>query len=499
MEQQIELNMMDVLKAMLRRWWLILLATAVFAGSGFAVAKIRYVPSYSTTIKMYVNNDSMIVGPTKVSISSGDIMAAQALVNTYIEILKTYETYEKTMEGIENNGDQLSRNYDYDSFISMISSGSLNETEIFYITVTCRGQKEDIKSPGIEPAGARDACLIADAIMEALVERIEKVISSSTASRVEGVHRYSTSSSNDLRTGLVAALLGFLLAAGICICFDVFINDNIQDEAWLSRIFSEEYPVLTVVPNAFQTSSRSYLRYNSQYARPGSRPVEESQDGNAITNINFAAAEAYNRLRTNISYSMPEKAGAKIIAFTSATPSDGKTFTTTHLAYSLAKEGNRILLVECDMRRPSIGSTIDLSERVGLSELLIGKDKDVITAGVLHPNLSVVLSGTIPPNPSDLLSSAKKKDWLMEMSKEYDYIVLDLPPVLAVADPLIVAKYVDAMIFVVKHNVTHKKHIVSSMNQLKMTKTHILGFVYNDSKLVDSCYYEHKKNYNVKD
>ncbi len=496
MEQQMEINLMDILKSVLRRWWIILLATVIFACSGFAMANIRYVPSYSTTIKMYVNNDSLVVGPTKVSISSGDIAAAQSLVNTYLEILKTYETYEKTMEVIEASGDELSRHYSYDAFLGMISSGSLNETEVFYITVTCGGQKSDLSiTDGTEPAGAKDACLIADAVMVSLVERIENVINSSSASKVEGVHRYSTSTCDDTRTGMIAAMIGFILAAGLCILFDVFINDKIQDEEWLPQTFGEEYPVLSVVPNAYQKEGHSYKRYGNKSDKGHSRIATEEQDDNPITNINFAATEAYNRLRTNIFYSLPEKDNGKIIAITSASPADGKTFTATHIAYSMAKEGNRTLLVECDMRRPAIGEAIKLSDRPGLSDLLVGKEQNVITTGVLHENLSVVLSGVVPPNPSDLLSSAKMKAWLEEMSRQYDCIVLDLPPVLAVADPLIVAKYVDAMVLVVKHDITRKKHIVSSMKQLKMTKTHILGFVYNDFKLGSSRYYRNEKYY----
>ncbi len=496
MEQQMEINLMDVFRSLLRRWWILLLATVIFACSGFAVANIRYVPSYSTTIKMYVNNDSLVVGPTKVSISSGDIAAAQSLVNTYLEILKTYETYEKTMEVIEASGEELSRHYSYDAFLGMIRSGSLNDTEIFYITVTCAGQKSDLYiTDGTEPAGARDACLIADAVMVSLVERIENVINSSSASQVEGVHRYSTSSCDDTDIGVKAALVGLVLAAGLCILFDVFINDKIQDEEWLPQTFGEEYPVLSVVPNAYQKEGHGYKRYGNRYGKSHSRTDTEEQEENPITNINFATTEAYNRLRTNIFYSLPDKAAGKVIAITSASPADGKTFTATHIAYSMAKEGNRTLLVECDMRRPVIGEAIRLSERPGLSDLLVGKEQNVITPGVLHENLSVVLSGVVPPNPSDLLSSPKMKAWLEEMSRQYDCVVLDLPPVLAVADPLIVAKYVDAMVFVVKHEVTRKKHIVSSIKQLKMTKAHILGFVYNDFRLGGSRYYRNEKYY----
>ncbi len=496
MNQEREINLADLFKSVLRRWWIILLTTALFALGGFVMENVRYTPSYSTTIKMYVNNDSMMIGPTKVSISSGDIAAAQSLVYTYREILTTYETYEKTMEVIEASGETLSRNYSYDAFLGAIDCGALNETEVFYIRVTCSGQKSDKNLPaGTEPAAAKDACLIADAIQISLIERIENVINSATASKVEGVHRYSTSSCDDMRTGLLAAVIGLVLAAGICVVFDVIINDKLQSEEWLSESFGGEYSMLAVVPSAYQSGGRAYKKYGKKQNAEAS-PQSEKKDGSALLGINYAATEAYNRLRTNISYSLAKKeSGGQVIGITSASPSEGKTFTATQLAYAMAKEGNKVLLVECDMRRPAVGEALGMAEQPGLSDLLVGKAENVITKTALNDNLFIVLSGVIPPNPSDLLSSPKVKEWLEAESKNYDYIILDLPPVLAVADPLIVAKYADAMVVVTKHESTRKKYIINTIAQLKMTNVRILGFVYNDFRLDGGHYYRNEKYY----
>ncbi len=474
MEEMIDLK--EVVKALLQRWWVIFLTTVLFACAGFAYENMRYVPSYSTTIKLYVNNDALMVGPTKVSISSGDIAAAQSLVHTYREILTTYETYEKTMEVIQEGGEELSREYSFDAFLGMLESDALNETEVFYIRVTCAGEKADRELPAdVEPAGATDACLIADAITVSLIERIENVINSSTASKVEGVHRYTTSTCDDVRTGAMAGMVGLILSAAMIFLLDVLLNDKLQSEEWLSDTYGEEYSVLSVVPNAYQGA------------------MIAGQKKASITNISFMASEAYQRLRTNIFYSLPEKKTGKLLGVTSAVPSEGKTFTSLHLACSIAREGHRTLLVECDMRRPEMGNMMELHGKEGLSEFLIGKTEDIVHPSVLHENLSVVMSGFMPPNPADLLSSAKIKTWLQQVSTQYDYVILDLPPVLAVADPLIVAQYVDAMIFVTKHNSTHKKHIISSIKQLKLTKVHILGFVYNDYKPEGGLYYKRNR------
>ncbi len=502
-----KINLKDVLISLLNRWWIILLTAVICAGAGFGYANYKYVPKYSVTVKMYVNNDSINLGSTKVSVTASDIMAAQELVHTYCEILTTYETYETTLSVIKNNGGKLTRDYSYGEFLGMIQCDSLNNTEIFYIKVTCPGQKSDLDLPGNQiPDGLHDARLFADAIMTSLTDRIQKVITSSTASKVEGVNeRFEMSSSNDVRTGLIGAVLGAFASAVICAFFDVCINDKIKSETWLTDFAGEEYTLLSVIPNGYRSGGKKYskngkyahyYRYESDDSPESSNELEKIDEvGASVKNINYAATEAYNLLRTNVYYSLPQKTGGKILGITSASPSDGKTFTSVHLAYAMAKEGAKVLLVECDMRRPMIAKSLNMNAPKGLSDLLIGKEADVIYSGVVHENLSVLFAGVIPPNPSELLSSPKMQDFLDDMAQKYEYILLDLPPVLAVADPLIVAKYTDAMMLVIRHGITRKKYVLNAVSQLRMTKAKIAGFVYNDFHLGGGHYYKKDRYY----
>ncbi len=496
-----EINITDIFRSLLRRWWIILIATAVFACGGFIMENIRYTPSYTASVKMYVNNDVVTDTPTKTEISSGDIAAAKLLVDTYREILLTHETYIKTMEVIEASGEKLSREYSYASFVNSIECGSMNATEVFYIKVTFAGKKSDMNLPKeAVPDAANDACLIADAIQISLLERIEKVIIGASASKVEEVHGYSTSLRDYTRMTMIAAAIGFILTACCCVLFDVIINDKLQDEEWLSDFFDSEYSLLATIPNAFKSTGRGYRRYGARYSDKSDiqDDAAKKKDTHPVTDINYAATEAYNRLRTNVAYSLPAKENsAKIVAFTSASPAEGKTFSAVHLAYTLAKEGNRTLIVDCDMRRPTVDKAFGMEDTAGLSDLLVGKATDVIVKGVLTDALSVVCAGVIPPNPADLLSSSKMKAWLDEVSKNYDYVILDCPPVLAVADPLIVAKYADAIVVVTKHDSTRKKGIISTIRQLKVTGARILGFVYNDVRLDGGRYYKNRKYYYV--
>ena len=197
------------------------------------------------------------------------------------------------------------------------------------------------------------------------------------------------------------------------------------------------------------------------------------------TDLDYASREAYNLLRTNISFAFPDTDGGKIVGVCSSCPQEGKSTTAINLAFSLAEAGNKVLLIDGDMRRPSVFTTAGLEMEPGLSEVLSSKATPEVHKGVLHGNLSILTSGYIPPNPSELIGSNKMNTLLQEFKSEYDYIIVDLPPVLAVSDPVAVSKYLEGMILVVRHAKTRRRDVVESIRQLEYAGVKILGFVYN--------------------
>ena len=196
-------------------------------------------------------------------------------------------------------------------------------------------------------------------------------------------------------------------------------------------------------------------------------------------NLDFASAEAYKLLRTNLVFSFPNKESGKIIGLTSAHPQDGKSFSAINLAYSLAEAGSRVVLIDGDMRRSSLAPTLNMPMAPGLSNYLAGDAKDVIHKNVLHENLSLITAGDPPPNPAELIGSPRMKMVLDALSQRYDYIILDLPPVNLVADPLVVSKYLDGMILVLRHAHSKRREVLEAVRQLKFVNTHIVGFIYN--------------------
>lgn len=197
------------------------------------------------------------------------------------------------------------------------------------------------------------------------------------------------------------------------------------------------------------------------------------------TDLSYASREAYNLLRTNISFAFPDVEGGKVVGVCSSRPQEGKSTTAINLAYSLAEAGYKVLLIDGDMRRPSVYETVGVDMEPGLSEMLSGKGKVEEHKGVLHANMSVLTSGHVPPNPSELISSHRMETLLEEYKAVYDYIIVDLPPVLAVSDPVAVSKYLGGIILVVRHMKTRRRDVVESIRQLEYAGVKILGFVYN--------------------
>ena len=213
--------------------------------------------------------------------------------------------------------------------------------------------------------------------------------------------------------------------------------------------------------------------------------------------LDFASSEAYNLLRTNISFALAGKdGGARLLGVSSPCPQEGKSFTSINLAYSLAKDGHRVLLIDGDMRRPSVAGVLEMSRTPGLSNLLAGGNaEEIIHFGTLHGNLDVLLSGDIPPNPSELLGSERMKNVIDEFSQKYDYVIVDLPPVTAVADPLVMSKLLDGIVLVVRHAYTRKRNVREAVRQLKFSGVRILGFVYNGFRHGSGKYYKHSGKY----
>lgn len=200
--------------------------------------------------------------------------------------------------------------------------------------------------------------------------------------------------------------------------------------------------------------------------------------------LNFAASEAYKLLRANLMFALPDgEDDCRVVGVTSSVRGEGKSTTTLNLAYSIAEAGQYVLVIEADMRLPTMAKRLGIDGSKGISNLLVGMSKgsEVLQRTSLHPNLYVLPAGEIPPNPSELLGSERMKLTMDVLKRDFGYILLDLPPVTAVSDPLVASTLVDGMVLVVRQNYSSKRSLAETVRQLRFVDAKILGFVMTDS------------------
>ena len=196
-------------------------------------------------------------------------------------------------------------------------------------------------------------------------------------------------------------------------------------------------------------------------------------------NSSFLVQEAYKTLRTNVRFFLNGK-GCKKLCVTSGAAGEGKSITLINLAISFAEAGNKVLLIDCDLRRPAMARLLVEKATPGLSGVLAGmEDLEEAIRKDLYPNLDILFSGEIPPNPSELLGSDKMQSLIEEMSKHYDYILVDTPPVNVVSDACVVANLLDGVLLLVRKDRSRKDDVKRSVDSLRLTGAKILGFVLN--------------------
>lgn len=206
----------------------------------------------------------------------------------------------------------------------------------------------------------------------------------------------------------------------------------------------------------------------------------------------FHIVEAYKVLRTNLIFSLPIK-GCKKILVTSSQPSDGKSINCINIAISFAQTGARVLIIDCDLRRPSIARMLNENAIPGISNVLVNLSRleDVIRS-TAYEGLEAIFSGDIPPNPAELIGDYKMRELLDTLALNYDYIFVDAPPVNTVTDASILSKYVDGVMVIARQNYTEKKAISEAVKQLSFAGAKILGLVFNAVEQNGKKYVGHK-------
>jgi len=283
-----------------------------------------------------------------------------------------------------------------------------------------------------------------------------------------------------LRTILVAFLLSLMAGVGLAFLLD-FLDDSVKSIDDIDRYI--HLPALALIPAARNEKAR----LPAQTEAPGSNPSTALA---LVTDVRSPIAEAYRHLRTSLLLSSAGNP-PKTILITSSQPSEGKTTTAINTAFMLAQTGAEVLIIDCDLRRPRLHANFNLSNARGLTNYLSGESPidDVLQSYDRVPNLKLLTSGPIPPNPAELLGSEEMRKLLQSLSERFTHIIVDSPPAISFTDAAILSTFVDGVILVVHGGRSSRAVVRRARQQLLDVGAHIFGVVLNNVKAESHGYY----------
>lgn len=420
----------------LRDRWISALTTAVVVLGAVLAFTLLQTPEYQATNRVFVQTQA---GSSVADLSNGVNFASQQ-ITSYADVATTPLVLDPVAEqlGLDATSQELA---------AQITTTVPPETLILEITAT----DED-------PARA---AAIANATSESLRAQVSQLESSGEQSSVEltvispAAEPVSPTSPNIPRNAAIGVVLALLAGVAVAIMRDL-LDNRVRRPEEIGRLF--EQPVIAAIP---ASNDAKHL------------PLVSAQHPQSIQ------AESYRELRTNLQF-MGLTGENRSVLFTSSLPGEGKSSSAINLAHVVAQAGNRVLLIDADLRRPSVAEYLGLEGDAGLTTVLIGEaDIEDVSQPVETEGLDVLTSGPIPPNPSELLGSKRMQDLLCKAVTTYDFVVVDTAPLLAVTDAVVLSHYVGGTVVVAQSERVRRTQLSQSLDKLKAVETRLLGVVVN--------------------
>ena len=276
-----------------------------------------------------------------------------------------------------------------------------------------------------------------------------------------------------LRTIIVAFLLSLMAGVGLAFLLD-FLDDSVKSIDDIDRYI--HLPALALIPAARNDKGRLPAQTESSGSNQSTALA-------LVTDVRSPIAEAYRHLRTSLLLSSAGNP-PKTILITSSQPSEGKTTTAINTAFMLAQTGAEVLIIDCDLRRPRLHANFNLANARGLTNFLSGESplEDVLQSYERVPNLKLLTSGPIPPNPAELLGSEEMRKLLQSLSERFTHVIVDSPPAISFTDAAILSTFVDGVILVVHGGRSSRAVVRRARQQLLDVGAHIFGVVLNNVK-----------------
>ena len=430
------MELRDYVKVLRRRWRIML--ACVVAVVALAVAYTASVtPQYASQVRLYVSSAQ---SNTSEALASGQL--SQQRIASYADMIQGQEIAEAVV-------DELNLDISAGEVASKVSASVTPATVIMNITVLD-------PDPAVAQAIAQAYGMQMTEVIRQLETPPGKTVSPIKATIFEPASKPGQPVSPDPVRNLGIALIAGLVLGIAAAFLRETLDTSISSPTELAEV--TDAPLLGSV--AFDTNIRG-------------RPVITALDSHA------PRVESFRVLRTNLQFVDVDNPD-KVFVVTSAIPDEGKSSTSVNLAVAMAQAGHRTLLIEGDLRRPKATMTLGLDYSVGATNVLLGKvSLDDAIQRHAESDLHVLASGTIPPNPAELLQSNAMADLLKRVRSDYDVVIIDAPPLLPVTDAALLSAQADGVLLVVRHGKTTKDQVAQAVDRLQQVDASLVGVVLN--------------------
>ena len=442
-----EINIKELLQYIKEKVWIIGIALVLSLTASVIYTGVIKKPIYKSSTTYVLISDS-----SKEGITTSEVTLNEKLIATYKEIIKSRNILEKVIQ-------QLNLEETPSSLAKTISVEQVSTSSMIKITVSNK-----------DPEMAKK---IAETIGYEFSKEVESLYKISNLGLVDKA-LVPTVAANESNKKEMILINGGGIALSLMVIFMLFYFDNtIKDQEQVQE--KTNLPVLGNVPlvsKKKEGKEKDLIVHNDPKS-----PI----------------SEGLRTIRTNLQFSNVDKQMKKIM-ITSSMPGEGKSFTSANLATAFAQDGAKVIMLDCDMRKGRLHKIFEVSNAKGLSNLLIDnveKNYKKYIKKTSIENLSIIPSGVIPPNPSELLNSEANKKLISILEEEYDYVIFDCVPINGLPDSLIMANLVNKAIIVCAANVTPTELLLKTKSSLENVDAEIAGIVINKTKGSYNKYYGH--------
>lgn len=441
---EVEIDLLQLLSAVLKKWWLVVILSLLLASAGFAFSFFTYTPVYTSTATFVVSNKEEI---DTSQITASDLTASSTLANTFKYILLSDEAITSIIDKYKLN----------------VTSAELEK----HITIT-PVSNTNILEMSVDTTDAQLSANIAQEIIEFYPDVLERTLK--TAS-LEVLNPPRAANEPDAYNGnILYPLIGLLLGITLAV-FIIFLTEYFRDtmKAASDITGKTDLNIIAAVPSVIKGKSK------------------KTPKGLLITNKDngFSFVETYKALRTKVE-NISTKKGFKSFVVSSALENEGKTTVIVNLALALAQNGKTVLLIDADLRKPNVHNLLGLKDKIegkGLVDVL-SDDAPLMEVIMRYENTNIYFLPTLSgvSNSSELLAKSKMGELISAATEKFDFVLVDTAPAILVTDAAVLTSYTDAAILVIRQDFAPASDVITAASNLSENKAELVGCVFNNVK-----------------